>query len=136
MEKANTFILTNPINLMHAFLSPILLCFLLKERLAWKLIVGNSIFSNIAFKLPSQTVENWHFDKAIQTNYKTSDQCHLKFETAQKEIQQYEGYVPDFFPGKHYGDYITLHISKQGKVKKFAPSDEAIDTLLKEQEEW
>ncbi len=22
----------------------------------------------------------------------------------------YEGYVPDFFPGEHYGDYIILEI--------------------------
>ncbi len=27
-----------------------------------------------------------------------------------KEVGEYEGYVPDFFPGEHYGDYVILDI--------------------------
>lgn len=27
-----------------------------------------------------------------------------------KEIKDYEGYVPDFMPGPHYGDYLKLNI--------------------------
>jgi hypothetical protein len=26
------------------------------------------------------------------------------------EILDYQGYVPDFFPGEHYGDYVELDI--------------------------
>jgi hypothetical protein len=25
-------------------------------------------------------------------------------------LGQYEGYVPDFFPGQHYGDYVQMEI--------------------------
>jgi hypothetical protein len=25
-------------------------------------------------------------------------------------LKEYEGYVPDFFPGEHYGDYLILDI--------------------------
>ena len=29
----------------------------------------------------------------------------------------YDGYVPDFFPGQHYGDYVTLDIDiATGKI--------------------
>ena len=27
-----------------------------------------------------------------------------------KNIGEYNGYVPDFFPGEHYGDYVQLDI--------------------------
>jgi hypothetical protein len=27
-----------------------------------------------------------------------------------KEVLEYDGYVPDFFPGEHYGDYVILEI--------------------------
>jgi hypothetical protein len=27
-----------------------------------------------------------------------------------KTLKEYEGYVPDFFPGQHYGDYLILDI--------------------------
>jgi len=26
------------------------------------------------------------------------------------KIGEYDGYVPDFFPGEHYGDYVELSI--------------------------
>lgn len=26
------------------------------------------------------------------------------------ELGEYNGYVPDFFPGEHYGDYVQLEI--------------------------
>jgi hypothetical protein len=34
-----------------------------------------------------------------------------------KTIKQYEGYVPDFFPEEHYGDYIEFTIDiETGKI--------------------
>lgn len=44
-------------------------------------------------------------------------------------------YVPDCFPGKHYGDYLELSISKDGNVKDFNVTDEDIDKLLKKMAE-
>jgi hypothetical protein len=54
-----------------------------------------------------------------------------------KLIGDYRGYVPDFFPGQHYGDYVTLEIDVEtGKIlnwkkpskselnKTFSPLDE------------
>lgn len=32
----------------------------------------------------------------------------------------YEGYVPDFFPGDHYGDYLMLNIDVEtGHIKNW-----------------
>jgi hypothetical protein len=43
---------------------------------------------------------------------------------------KYDGYVPDFFPGEHYGDYVQLEIDiDTGKIvnwKKPTKTDLAI----------
>jgi len=32
-------------------------------------------------------------------------------------VGEYDGYVPDFFPGEHYGDYVELDIDTEtGKI--------------------
>lgn len=34
-----------------------------------------------------------------------------------KILKKYDGYVPSFMPGQHYGDYIDLEIDvKTGKI--------------------
>ena len=46
--------------------------------------------------------------------------------------REYDGYVPDFFPGKHYGDYVQLEIDADtGKILNWkAPTKEDIDELF------
>lgn len=35
-------------------------------------------------------------------------------------VAGYEGYVPDFFPGDHYGDYLILNIDLEtGQIKNW-----------------
>lgn len=92
--------------------------------------------SSITINLEQQTIENWQFDHAIHTNYKARDTCMLKFELADGAIQEYEGYVPSFFPGQHFGDYIMLHITKEGKVMNFTPTDEVINRLLEKYQSY
>jgi len=39
-----------------------------------------------------------------------------------EEIFDYEGYVPNFFPGNHYGDYIMLNIDLDtGQITNWKP---------------
>jgi hypothetical protein len=34
--------------------------------------------------------------------------------------EDYNGYVPDFFPGEHYGDYVILDIDiNTGKIRNW-----------------
>jgi hypothetical protein len=48
-------------------------------------------------------------------------------------IGQYEGYVPEFMPGNHFGDYIELEIDiETGKIINWIkPSDEQLKNTFK-----
>lgn len=86
--------------------------------------------THMTILLDTNKVENWMFDESMETNSKTSDQCLLKFETDTGEIFHYKGYVPKFFPGEHFGDYILLYISTKGIVRGLNVTDAEIDELL------
>lgn len=54
------------------------------------------------------------------------------------ELKDYEGYVPDFMPGDHYGDYLILDIDiDSGQILNWKkPTSEQIETFINgEQEE-
>jgi len=53
-----------------------------------------------------------------------------------EEIFDYEGYVPDFFPGNHYGDYLELNIDLEtGRITNWnKPSEEDIQKFINEGE--
>jgi len=80
--------------------------------------------------------------KQVKTNAKTvrilckvSDRFTYAIEDEQGETIHYQddGYVPDFMPGQHYGDYIILDIDIDTGIvknwKKLTPSD--IEMVLK-----
>lgn len=49
--------------------------------------------------------------KTISINGKTSDLCCIMFKDEKGScVGERVGYVPDFMPGEHYGDYIELDI--------------------------
>ncbi len=54
-----------------------------------------------------------------------------------EEVASYEGYVPDFFPGEHYGDYLILNIDLEtGQIKNWKkPTAGQIEALLKPEED-
>lgn len=45
------------------------------------------------------------------------------------QIGEYDGYVPEFMPGQHWGDYVSLHIDLEtGKILNWkAPTKKAIE---------
>lgn len=47
-------------------------------------------------------------------------------------MKDYEGYVPDFMPGKHYGDYVYLDIDiDTGKILNWeVPSAESLQKFV------
>ena len=91
--------------------------------------------STLSIDLATNQVQNWLFDKAIETNVKTSDECMIKFET-ENSVITYSGYVPNFFPNEHYGDYVMLNISAKGVVKGLKASDKVIDEFLEEMKQY
>jgi len=48
--------------------------------------------------------------KIISISAKCSDLFSASLSEDGKLIGKYEGYVPDFFPEEHYGDYVELEI--------------------------
>jgi hypothetical protein len=86
--------------------------------------------SCLSINLDTNQAENWLFGSSISTNYKTSDRCLIKFETDKGEFISYLGYVPRFFPGNHYGDYVELSISRDGIVRGLTVTDAEIDKIL------
>jgi hypothetical protein len=89
--------------------------------------------SILSIDLATNQVENWLFDEPIEFVHKTSDECFLKFEKqGSNELITYKGYVPNFFSGEHYGDYIMLEISEKGVVQDFKVTDSDIDEMFEE----
>ena len=69
----------------------------------------------------------------IAFSAKCSDMFSATFEDVNGNIlSEYEGYVPSFFPGDHYGDYVELEIDlATGQILNWvAPTPEEIAELL------
>jgi hypothetical protein len=72
----------------------------------------------------------------IHISAKCSDLFSMSVYNAQGQaVGEYDGYVPDFFPGEHYGDYVALTIDTQtGKILNWKKvSDGVINELLEKQ---
>lgn len=54
------------------------------------------------------------------------------FDAEGDKVAEYEGYVPGFFPGEHYGDYLQLHINiETGQITNWRkPNAEQLEALL------
>jgi hypothetical protein len=73
----------------------------------------------------------------MHMNVKCSDMFWAEFTDASgKVIKEYDGYVPNFMPGEHYGDYVELDIDlSTGRIlnwKKPEEVKEDWDEFLKE----
>jgi hypothetical protein len=49
--------------------------------------------------------------KTLKVHMKVRDQFHARLVDADGELlKDYDGYVPHFMPGEHFGDYVILDI--------------------------
>jgi hypothetical protein len=64
----------------------------------------------------------------ISLTAKCSDMCYMELENADGTTAEHNGYVPDWMPGDHDGDYVCLTIDLEtGKILNWEkPSDEAL----------
>lgn len=70
--------------------------------------------------------------KIIRINAKCSDMFSADvIDETGKLLKEYNGYVPRFFPGQHFGDYIELDIELEtGKILNWKkPTQSDIDSL-------
>jgi hypothetical protein len=72
--------------------------------------------------------------KTLEIYCKVCDRFTYMLKDAQGEtvFDQDDGYVPDFMPGDHYGDYIILNIDLEtGKVTNWTtPTAEQIEAVI------
>ena len=56
--------------------------------------------------------------KTIIITAKCSDLCYITYmDEKNQKVGERDGYVPDFFPEEHYGDYVELEIEvSTGKI--------------------
>jgi len=73
--------------------------------------------------------------KTLKIHCKVTDRFQYSIEDADGQVlhEQDDGYVPDFMPGQHYGDYVILDIDLDtGVVKNWrTPSAEQIEQAIK-----
>jgi len=71
-------------------------------------------------------------EKVIRINAKCSDMFSASIvDEKGKVLKEYDGYVPRFFPGEHFGDYIELDIELEtGRILNWKkPTQSDINSL-------
>jgi len=66
--------------------------------------------------------------RIMEISAKCSDMFNADFDG-----KDYDGYVPDFFPGEHYGDYVRLKIDiDTGTIVDWkTPTQSELDEMFK-----
>lgn len=75
--------------------------------------------------------------KTLRIHMKVRDQFGADLKDADGEVlKEYEGYVPDFMPEQHYGDYLILDIDiDTGQITNWVkPSAEQIEEFINAEE--
>ena len=75
--------------------------------------------------------------KTLRIHMKVRDQFEADLKDADGEVlKEYEGYVPDFMPEQHYGDYLILDIDiDTGQITNWVkPSAEQIEEFINAEE--
>ena len=71
--------------------------------------------------------------KTLHLHLKVCDQFYANLISDNGRIlKEYEGYVPEFMPGSHYGDYVLLNIDiDTGQIINWkTPRAEQIETFI------
>ena len=76
--------------------------------------------------------------KTCRISAKCSDLCSVELRDAKGTvIAEHQGYVPDFTPEEHYGDYVILDIDlATGKILNWKPPTEADLKRPTNQSDW
>lgn len=69
----------------------------------------------------------------ISISAKCSDLCATMIYNSKRELlYEHDGYVPDFMPDDHYGDYVILDIDlKTGKILNWTATEAKVKAWVK-----
>lgn len=72
--------------------------------------------------------------RIISINAKCSDLFSASLTDNGVRVGEYDGYVPKFFPGEHYGDYVELKIDiDTGKIINWKkPTKQQLEDTFKQ----
>ena len=75
--------------------------------------------------------------KTVSVNAKCRDLCFVALCGNRGEVLiEHDGYVPDFFPEEHYGDYVELQIDMDtGKIMNWNPTKKQVENTIQSWEE-
>lgn len=70
--------------------------------------------------------------RILSITAKCSDLFNATLKVDGKEVKTHDGYVPNFMPEEHYGDYVELDIDiDTGNIVNWCtPSEDELDTQL------
>lgn len=73
----------------------------------------------------------------LEISAKCSDMFCATLRKGEEVLKEYDGYVPEFFPGQHWGDYVQLDIDMEtGMILNWKkPTQEQIDSFIDKQED-
>ena len=72
--------------------------------------------------------------RIIRFSAKCSDLFGADLRVDNKVVGEYDGYVPDFFPGEHYGDYVQMDVDiDTGKILNWKTPTAADLKIFKKQ---
>jgi len=76
--------------------------------------------------------------KVARVTAKCSDLCHVLLMDAEgNPVAEHDGYVPDFMPDEHYGDYVMIDIDlKTGKIVNWNQPTAATMAKPRRNAEW
>jgi hypothetical protein len=76
--------------------------------------------------------------KVASINAKCSDLCFVELKDENgKVIAEHDGYVPDFMPEEHYGDYVELDIDLEtGRILNWKKPTAATMAKPRHNAEW
>lgn len=76
----------------------------------------------IVIDLTSGHIANWPKGTTADVHYKTCDDNSFELLAANGDVlAKTDGYVPGFFPGDHYGDYVIMKIDGEGRIEDWYP---------------
>ncbi len=94
---------------------------------------------DVSIELPAETFTRANYKiecMRIKINAKCSDLFTATLRKDGKQLGVYDGYVPDFMPGNHYGDYIELDIDTEtGLIVNWKkPTKKQLDVFVNDSE--
>lgn len=80
--------------------------------------------------LDTGVVRDWPAGQVASIHAKVCDEGVYELMAGGERVAAKSGYVPGFFPGEHYGDYLLLDIDGEGRIAGWRPRErDVVDTF-------